>query len=131
MCILLYRKNIWSFDKTEEECCWFYQSEKKGTLRSLVFCSGLSVGASSLIPSVNTNLLLLEDWKKRKRRERKKKKIIFCSRKVSTVWILEMENIRGNLTRINTIKLYYVKKCQQYKLFGWNREYKLCDLRRN
>lgn len=39
-------------------------NQKKRTLRSLVFCSGLIVGASSLIPSVNTNLLLLEDWKK-------------------------------------------------------------------
>ena len=36
-------------------------NQKKRTLRSLVFCGGLSVGASSLICCMKTNLLLLED----------------------------------------------------------------------
>ena len=61
MCILLYRKKIYDHLTKQRKNAVDFINQKKRTLRSLVFCSGLSVGASSLIPSVNTNLLLLED----------------------------------------------------------------------
>ena len=61
MCILLYRKKIYDYLTKLRKNAVDFINQKKRTLRSLVFCGGLSVGASSLICCMKTNLLLLED----------------------------------------------------------------------